>query len=180
LEGSSYYQGNRIVDNYLDSFLILTSDARYIDPQTLVIKFYQDLKLHIQNQITTMPFRRPTDTDPGAWYTAAQRINQAQLANEAFQSMLWLTTTALICSALPRSTPLSMLCSALPALLPIPPRPPLPILSRGTPMNVNTVCKMRFLPLHRCYRCRVSQTSFGHISTNSSTILMVSMATESP
>jgi len=35
----SYYQGNQTVDDYLDSFLILTSDARYIDPWTLVVKF---------------------------------------------------------------------------------------------------------------------------------------------
>jgi len=34
LEGSSYYQGNWTVDDYLDSFLILASDARYTDPQT--------------------------------------------------------------------------------------------------------------------------------------------------
>jgi len=32
LEGSLYYQGNRTVDNYLDSFLILASDAGYTDP----------------------------------------------------------------------------------------------------------------------------------------------------
>jgi len=32
LEGSSYYQGNRMVDDYLDSFLILASDAGYTDP----------------------------------------------------------------------------------------------------------------------------------------------------
>jgi len=57
LEESSYYQGNRMVDDFLDSFLILTLDARYMDPQTLVVKFYQGLKLNIQSQITTMPFR---------------------------------------------------------------------------------------------------------------------------
>jgi len=44
LEGSSYYQGNRTVDDYLDSFLILASDARYMDPQTLVVKFRPDLR----------------------------------------------------------------------------------------------------------------------------------------
>jgi len=69
-----------MVNDYLDSF----SDTRYTDPWTLVVKFHQDLKLNIQSQITTMPFGRPTDTNPGAWYTAAQRINQARLANEAF------------------------------------------------------------------------------------------------
>jgi len=88
LEGSSYYQGNQTVDNYLDSFLILVLDTRYMDPWILVVKFCQGLKLNIQSQIATMPFGRPADTNPEAWYAAAQRINQAQLANEAFQSML--------------------------------------------------------------------------------------------
>jgi len=31
LEGSLYYQENQTVDDYLDSFLILTSDPRYTD-----------------------------------------------------------------------------------------------------------------------------------------------------
>ena len=84
LEGSSYYQGNWTVDNYLDTFLTLVSDAEYTDPWTLVVKFCQGLKLSIQSQITTMPFGRPTDTDLEAWYVAAWRIDQARLTNEAF------------------------------------------------------------------------------------------------
>ena len=40
LEGSSYYQGNRTVDDYLDSFLTLVSDTGYTDPRTLVVKFH--------------------------------------------------------------------------------------------------------------------------------------------
>jgi len=56
LEGSSYYQGNWMVDDYLDSFQILILDTGYIDPWTLGIKFHQGLKLNIQSQITTMPF----------------------------------------------------------------------------------------------------------------------------
>jgi len=39
LEGSSYYQGNQMVDDYLDRFLTLVSDTGYTDPQTLVVKF---------------------------------------------------------------------------------------------------------------------------------------------
>ena len=35
-----YYQGNWMVDDYLDSFQILTSDTKYMDPQTLVVKFH--------------------------------------------------------------------------------------------------------------------------------------------
>ena len=64
LEETSYYQGGRMVDNYLDNFQTLVSDAGYMDPQTLVVKFQQGLKLDIQNQIATMPYRRPADTDP--------------------------------------------------------------------------------------------------------------------
>jgi len=71
LEGSVYYQGNQTVDDYLDSFLTLASDAGYTDPWTLVVKFRRGLWTNIQSQIATMPFGRPTDTDPEAWYAAA-------------------------------------------------------------------------------------------------------------
>ena len=84
LEGISYYQGNKTVDDYLDSFQALVSNAGYTDPQTLVVKFRRGLRLDIQNQIATMPYRRPADTDSDAWYKAAWRIDQAHLANEAF------------------------------------------------------------------------------------------------
>jgi len=39
LEGTSYHQGNRMVDDYLDSFQALASDVGYTDPQILVVKF---------------------------------------------------------------------------------------------------------------------------------------------
>jgi len=39
LEGTSYHQGGRTVDDYLDNFQALVSDAGYMDPQTLVVKF---------------------------------------------------------------------------------------------------------------------------------------------
>jgi len=89
------------VDDYLDSFRILASDARYTDPRTLVVKFRRGLKLNVQSQIATMPFGRPADTDPEAWYAAAWRIDQVRLANEAFQSMLRSATVTPV-----RSTPI--------------------------------------------------------------------------
>jgi len=55
-----------------------------MDPQTLVVKFRRRLKLNVQSQIATMPFGQPADTDPEAWYAAAQKIDQAWLANEVF------------------------------------------------------------------------------------------------
>ena len=110
LEGSSYYQGNWTVDNYLDSFLILTSDARYMNPWTLVVKFYHRLKLNVQSQIATMSFRRSADTDPEVWYAAAQRIDQVQLANKAFQSTLQSITVIPAYFALPKLTSFLVLC----------------------------------------------------------------------
>jgi len=56
LEGTSYHQGGGTVDDYLDSFQTLVSDAGYTDPWTLVVKFRRGLKLGIQNQIATMPY----------------------------------------------------------------------------------------------------------------------------
>ena len=57
LEGTSYHQENRMVDDYLDSFQALVSNTGYTDPQTLVVKFQQGLRLGIQNQIATMPYK---------------------------------------------------------------------------------------------------------------------------
>jgi len=39
LKGTSYHQGNQTVDDYLDSFQALVSDAGYMDSQTLMVKF---------------------------------------------------------------------------------------------------------------------------------------------
>jgi len=39
LEGTSYHQGGWIVDDYLNNFQALVSNAGYTDPQTLVMKF---------------------------------------------------------------------------------------------------------------------------------------------
>ena len=144
-----------MVDNYLDSFLILASDTGYTDPWILVVKFRRKLKLNVQSQIATMPFRRPADTDPEAWYTAAQRINQAWLANEAFQSTLWSTTMTPARSTPAQPTPFSVLCSppaALPSVLPRPPLPS-PAPSGGIPMDINAVRKTCSLPPRGCYQC---------------------------
>ena len=73
-----------MVDNYLDNFQALVSDIGYTNPWTLVVKFRQGLRLGIQNQIATMSYGRPTDTNPNMWYRAARRIDQVCLANEAF------------------------------------------------------------------------------------------------
>jgi len=39
LKGTSYHQENWTVDDYLDGFQALVSDAGYTNPRTLVVKF---------------------------------------------------------------------------------------------------------------------------------------------
>ena len=151
LEGTSYHQGNRTVDDYLDSFQTLVSDTGYTDPRTLVVKFRRGLRLGIQNQITTMPYRRPADTDPDAWYRAARRIDQARLANEAFQSVSCSAPSAPLKTVSTRSPPLST--ARLPLALPPPviPKPPPTAPSMGVPMDVDAARKARSLPPRGCY-----------------------------
>jgi hypothetical protein len=38
LEGTSYFQGCRTVDDYLDEFRDLISDSGYADPKTIVVR----------------------------------------------------------------------------------------------------------------------------------------------
>jgi len=153
LEETSYHQGNQMVDDYLDGFQVLVSNASYTDPQTLVVKFRQGLWLGIQNQIATMPYGRPADTDPDAWYIAARRIDQARLANKAFQSISHSTPFALLKTIFARPLPLSVM--RLPPTLPLPValKPPPPTPSMGVPMDVDATRKTRSLPPRGCYRC---------------------------
>jgi len=47
LEGTSYYQGGWMVDDYLDNFQALVSDTGYTNPQVLVVKFRRGFRLGI-------------------------------------------------------------------------------------------------------------------------------------
>jgi len=142
-----------MVDDYLDSFQALVSDTGYTDPQTLVVKFRQGLRVGIQSQIATMPYGQPADTDPDAWYKAAWRIDQARLANEAFQSVSRSTPSAALETVSAQPLPLSM--ARLPLALPPPVTPkPLPISpSMGVPIDVDVARKARSLPPRGCYQC---------------------------
>src|SRR6202171_6516515 len=86
LEGTSYFQGRRTVDDYLDDFRDLISDSGYSDPKTIVVKFRRGLNPSIADAVATMASGRPDDLDPEAWYEAAIRFNQNQAANATFRS----------------------------------------------------------------------------------------------
>ena len=100
-----------------------------------------------------MPYEWPADTDPDAWYRAAQRIDQVCLVNEAFQSVSHSVPSALLKTVSTRPPPLPMarLPLALPPLVTL--KPPPTTLSMGVPMDVDATRKARSLPLRECYRC---------------------------
>ena len=128
------------MDDYLDNFQALVSDAGYTDPQTLVVKFRRGLRIGFQNQIATMSYGRPADTNPNAWYRAVQRIN------EAFQSMSRSTSSrpTKTVSARPPSMSMVRLPPAPP--LPVTSKPPPPTPSMGVPMDVDVTRKARSVP----------------------------------
>jgi hypothetical protein len=84
LEGTTYFQGCRTVDDYLNDFQDLISESGYSDPKTIVVKFRRGLNPGIADAVATMAARRPDDLDPEAWYEAAICIDQNQAANAAF------------------------------------------------------------------------------------------------
>ena len=86
LEGTSYFQNRRTVDDYLDDFRDLISESGYSDPKTIVVKFRRGLNPSIADAVATMASGRPDDLDPEAWYEAAIRFDQNQAANAAFRS----------------------------------------------------------------------------------------------
>lgn len=86
LETSAYYQKGRSLDDYLDEFQDLITDAGYTDPKTVVVKFRRGLNPQIQNVVATMATGRPSDANPTGWYDMARRVDQNRAANEAFMS----------------------------------------------------------------------------------------------
>ena len=84
LETATYFQGKRSVDDYLDQFRDLIYDSGYTDPKTVVVKFRRGLDRRISTALTGMRYRRPSDTDPEAWFRLAVRMDQNHAADEAF------------------------------------------------------------------------------------------------
>ena len=86
LEGTSYFQGRRSVDDYLDQFRDLVEDSGYTDKKTLVVKFRRGLDRRITSTIGAMATGRPSDTNPEGWYSLAVQLDQNRATDEAFQA----------------------------------------------------------------------------------------------
>jgi len=74
LESTAYFQKSRSVDEYLDEFQDLITEAGYSNPKTIVVKLCRGLDTQIQNAIATMPSGRPSDMVPMDWYTTARTL----------------------------------------------------------------------------------------------------------
>jgi len=88
LEATTYFQGKRSVDEYIDKFKDLIDLSGYHDGLTIVVKFRRGLNPEIQNYIANMMEGRPEDDDCEGWYSAASRCDENRAANAAFQSSL--------------------------------------------------------------------------------------------
>jgi hypothetical protein len=152
LESTAYFQKTRSLDDYIDEFQDLITEAGYADPKTIVVKFRRGLNSQIQNAVATMAAGRPSDTKPDEWYGMARVVDQNRATNEAFQS-------AYRGSTLPprpipfHPTPLSM-SRVVPPPVPQPQRyaHSTPTPGNPIPMDVDRIRK-RFAMPPSCYRC---------------------------
>ena len=76
LEGNSYFQGKRSVDDYLDQLCDLIYDSGYVDQKTIVVKFRRGLDRCISSVIGVMATGRPTDVDSEDWFSLAIQLDQ--------------------------------------------------------------------------------------------------------
>jgi hypothetical protein len=93
LESTSYFQNKRSVNEYLDEFLGLISEAGYTDNENIVVKFHRGLDPCIQDSVTTMTSGRPSDEILFQWYNAVWTLNQNRATNEVFQFSYRVTTS---------------------------------------------------------------------------------------
>jgi hypothetical protein len=156
LEGTSYFQGRRTVDDYLDEFRDLISESGYTDPKTIVVKFRRGLNPTIADAVATMAAGRPDDLDPEAWYEAAIRIDQNQAANAAFRSAhISHPKSASTFPIYPtRPTNVATLPKPTQKFAHLSPTPGNPV-----PMDIDALKKAGKTPVS-CYRCG----KVGHIS----------------
>jgi hypothetical protein len=159
LESTAYFQKSRSLDDYIDEFQDLITEAGYTDPKTIVVKFRRGLNAQIQNAVATMASGRPSDTSPDGWYSMARIVDQNRATNEAFQS----SYRAPVSTSRPSAFSVASATPTRPApavtfqkhahAVPTPGNP--------VPMDVDSLRKRNALP-SGCYRCGKP----GHFSRN--------------
>ena len=130
------------MDDYVNKFMDLITEAGYSNPKTIVVKFRRGLDNRIQDAIATMTSGRPSDDTPSLWYDAARTLDQNRAANEAFRSSY----------RTPMSVP-TQVRNPTPGVL----RPPINAYARPSPgnpvpMDVDAARKKAANP-PTCFRC---------------------------
>ena len=148
LETSSYFQGKRTVDDYLDQFRDLIYDSGYTDPKTIVVKFRRGLDRRISAALAGMAFGRPSDTEPEDWYDLAVRMDQNRTADEAFQA----SHRAPVAAAQMQRPSTSNLPPRLPVAPPVRFAHSRPSPGNPVPMDIDAARKARSTP-DTCRRC---------------------------
>jgi hypothetical protein len=148
LEGTSYFQSRRTVDDYLDEFRDLISDSGYSDPKTIVVKFQRGLAPLIADAVATMASGRPDDLDPEAWYEAAICFNQNQAANAAFRSAHSSIPQVKAAAPTPATRHFPQLSRFPPRFAHTTPTPGNPV-----PMDVDAARRAAGKVQLKCYRC---------------------------
>jgi hypothetical protein len=92
LESARYYQGQKMVDDYINEFSKLMDEAGYTSGLSIVMKFRKGLDQDIQDQIAEMAQGRPSDDDSEGWYSTACNFDANQAANKAFHGVLFQVT----------------------------------------------------------------------------------------
>jgi hypothetical protein len=145
LETTTYFQGKRSVDDYLDQFKDLIEDSGYTDPKTIVVKFRRGLDRRISSALAGMASGRPSDTVPEAWFRLAVQMDQNQAADEAFQASYRLPTpTATARTPIPYRPAASATPARFAHSNPTPGNP--------VPMDIDAARKAKTLP-GNCRRC---------------------------
>ena len=73
LESTTYFQGKRSLDEYLDEFSDLVTEAGYTDSKTIVVKFRRGLDSRLQDAIATMTRIRLSGTVRLGFWSKTER-----------------------------------------------------------------------------------------------------------
>jgi Retrotransposon gag protein/Zinc knuckle len=150
LETPSFYQSRRTVDEYVDEFRDLIDTAGYKEGLAIVIKFRRGLQRDIQDQIAQLPYGRPADDDPEAWYQAALQSAANREANATFHGV---ARTLPPRPAFPSRPPVSAPAAPRP-FFPIPTFTPSPQKAEAgpVPMDIDVARRKAATPII-CHRC---------------------------
>jgi Zinc knuckle/Retrotransposon gag protein len=152
LESSSYFQGRRSVDAYIDEFQDLVDLSGYTDKLTIVVKFRRGLSQTIQDKIAESGNDCPDHDDPKGWYRVARLFDRNRLANDAFNSSMKgrATTQAPFTPRQTVSRPPFIPFTTHAPIAPSKP-PPAPALPPGVPMDVDAQRAKKLAST--CHRC---------------------------